>query len=583
MGCRACSWLHLILIATFAAASASVVGAQTPRSTESPEAAEPSAEKTALEREYDRLAQVLNTGNRLERREAARTLMLVRPNDVVDAETRKMIARGFRAVAFEDRLMIKEGVSGLVIWGGKYSVPVLIQLMEEQTVRVPEEIFDALGVLRDPQGAEAVTNYLGNTHNHAAAVGSLRMMGSAAEDALIKVAPSNNAKVSLVAVALLGEVGSEKSLPTLQRAMRSRNPEIRRAAQEGAAQIRIRERSGESVEEGLDIDPSSLFAPRTGSPIDLLALKDNAANTTRAARRPTPSNASAEANANRVIIPGDWSRVKELSHGAAGVQRTVPADPLRQGVDDNWRPRPIQLADRANGDERPIAIEIAGGLSPIAVIIHSGGRRAAAARLEVVDLRDGESISSTGIVAADSQSCALSPGGKRLLIVSKGSGVDRYARFEVWNLGGEEPALKESWYPYPDGGVHEVNIEWADWINEEQFLTLNASGSLVLWDVDGRAAVYRLDSPFAKSVTLSPGREYFLYLAAANQSGVYRANDGQLMARPQDSYLGAGTPVIHPEGHRLATVERGKVAVWDWSTGKRLLGFHFQNLGAATR
>jgi hypothetical protein len=144
---------------------------------------------SALQREYARLAQLLNSNDTFGKREAASTFLRVRPSDVANPETRKLIARGYRSLAVEDRGGLQdEAIQGLVIWGGKYSVPVLIELMEKEGTKLgaSEELFAALSKLKDPRGAEAVAQYLGNFFSHDRAVSALRTMGPAAEDALIK-------------------------------------------------------------------------------------------------------------------------------------------------------------------------------------------------------------------------------------------------------------------------------------------------------------------------------------------------------------------------------------------------------------
>ena len=130
---------------------------------------------------------------------------------MANPDTRKLIARGYRSLAMEGRGGTEdEAIQGLVIWGGKYSVPVLIELMDNEKLSVSEHVFDGLAKSKDPRGAEAVARFLGNFFNHDKAAAALRKMGPVAEDALIKVAPSNDAKVSLAAVQLLGEVGTEQ-------------------------------------------------------------------------------------------------------------------------------------------------------------------------------------------------------------------------------------------------------------------------------------------------------------------------------------------------------------------------------------
>src|SRR5262245_8906343 len=50
---------------------------------------------SSLQREYARLAQLLNSDDHFGKREAAETLLRVRPSDVANPDTRKLIARGY--------------------------------------------------------------------------------------------------------------------------------------------------------------------------------------------------------------------------------------------------------------------------------------------------------------------------------------------------------------------------------------------------------------------------------------------------------------------------------------------------------
>ena len=171
--------------------------------------------------------------------DAIDAILKIPPQDIQDKAVRQQIARNFRELAQKSSGGNDQGkaIRGLATYGGKYSVPVLIEILEDQSLHVPDELFDALASLPDPKGAEAVSQQLGNFFNHRKAVRTLLTMGEVAEDALLKAAPSDNAEVSLAAVQLLGEVGTKKSLPLLAKAGKSKNQEVRAAAKESTKAI----------------------------------------------------------------------------------------------------------------------------------------------------------------------------------------------------------------------------------------------------------------------------------------------------------------------------------------------------------
>lgn len=179
-------------------------------------------------------------------RDAVDALLQINPHDIQDKDVRKQIARNFRDLAMKDGFNKDKGkaIQGLALYGGSFSVPILIELLENEKTTVPSELFDALASFPDARCAEAVSKKLGDFFSHDAAVEALRKMGPTAEDALMKAAPSNNANVSLAAVELLGEVGTQKSLTLLGKAAKSSNPEVREAAKE--AMVAIHDRSRKS-------------------------------------------------------------------------------------------------------------------------------------------------------------------------------------------------------------------------------------------------------------------------------------------------------------------------------------------------
>lgn len=174
---------------------------------------------------------------------AIRALLEIHPSDITDSAVRKTIARNFRTMALKSTFSKDLAIQGLVHYAGKHSVPTLIQIIDGERMRVPDEVYDALGKLKDPRGAEAVARKLGDFFNHRKAVASLRQMGSVAEEVLKEKARSNEEKISLASVEILGDVGTEASYDLLRQASKSRNPRVKEAAREALRKIRAREKA----------------------------------------------------------------------------------------------------------------------------------------------------------------------------------------------------------------------------------------------------------------------------------------------------------------------------------------------------
>ncbi|HMP05101.1 MAG TPA: hypothetical protein PJ982_02025 [Lacipirellulaceae bacterium] len=173
---------------------------------------------------------------------AIRALLGVKPQDVADRAVRQRIAQGFRQVAFESQQFAPEGVQGLVLWGGKFSVPLLAQLLERGDYGSEAAIYEALASIKTPEAAAAVVARLEGSYQSEAALECLRQMGEAAEDALLSVLPMESAEANL------GEVGGKKSVALLRRATSSENDAIVEAALEAIRQIQQRERDARNTQ-----------------------------------------------------------------------------------------------------------------------------------------------------------------------------------------------------------------------------------------------------------------------------------------------------------------------------------------------
>jgi hypothetical protein len=193
---------------------------------------------------YEQLADRMMSDNHWHQADAIKVLLHAQPSQVASPETRAKIARGFKQLAEDDRSsQHREAVKGLVVWGGKYSVPILLKLLDGTDTWIVDDVIKALGELQDPRAGDALAARLGDFFHGRAAYSAMKNMGPAGEDALIRVAPSPKADICIAAINLLGEVGTEKSLPILRKGVTSRNLEVRMAAKTAIGKIAERQKA----------------------------------------------------------------------------------------------------------------------------------------------------------------------------------------------------------------------------------------------------------------------------------------------------------------------------------------------------
>lgn len=191
---------------------------------------------------HAQLAKLLTRGGMSDQRDAMEELLHIMPESVADKKVRAEIARGFRDLAVESSHPDRNAIKGLVLWGGKHSVPLLIQILEKQSrMKVDDAVYEGLAKYPTPEGAEAAASRVGNFFDGDLAISCLKRMGPVAEEAVIEIAPSDDLKVNFFAIDFLKDHGTEKSYDILQRARKSPNRDLKEAATSALREIRLRE------------------------------------------------------------------------------------------------------------------------------------------------------------------------------------------------------------------------------------------------------------------------------------------------------------------------------------------------------
>lgn len=194
---------------------------------------------------YDKLVERMLSADSMHRKDAVEKLLRAEPSQVPSAETRKKIARAFRQLAQEEhnRFERADAVKGLVHWGGKFCVPILLDMLDEEHSSEKTEVYKALGELGDVRAAAPVASRLANRSEHDMAYRCLKKMGAIAEDAVIDMVLSPDPKTCVSAVEILGEIGTKKSLSILRIASgQSVNPYVRFAARRSIKSVIARQK-----------------------------------------------------------------------------------------------------------------------------------------------------------------------------------------------------------------------------------------------------------------------------------------------------------------------------------------------------
>ncbi|MBN1912526.1 MAG: HEAT repeat domain-containing protein [Pirellulales bacterium] len=182
---------------------------------------------------FEKMAERMVSDDKEIRNHAIGALLLVNPTVVASPETSKRIARQYKALLSERDMQLQaQGIRGVALWGGTFSVPFLVELLMSNNCDLVNRrlILVKLGEFRDPRAAKAVTALLQDATYRRDAYECLEKLGPLAEDALIKMAASGDPTACMAAVELLGKVGTSKSLPVLRAVATRGYPAVRETA-----------------------------------------------------------------------------------------------------------------------------------------------------------------------------------------------------------------------------------------------------------------------------------------------------------------------------------------------------------------
>lgn len=198
--------------------------------------------------DYARLAERLGSEFFHEKQEAAAALLGGDLRHVGDKQVLRQIAKGFRDLTKDSHYMAFESdtaVLGLMLYGGKYSIPILIEMAREEDVGRDDMLLKALATFSSPEVVEVFAAKLDDFGDRRDAIEALRQIGSLAEDAALADAQRAVREDEYFHIRetlqLLADIGTSKSEPFLQEVLqgdRNRHPG---EAAEALRRVRLRE------------------------------------------------------------------------------------------------------------------------------------------------------------------------------------------------------------------------------------------------------------------------------------------------------------------------------------------------------
>jgi hypothetical protein len=151
-------------------------------------------------------------------RSALLFLVQLRPDDA----DRPRVSRALNAALLDpDPAVVADALNAVRVWGSRASTATLLNLLArlrpEGAARDPR-VLELLGSLQDPAAAPALAEGLTRPDELGTVVKALVALGPGAEDAVVPYLRSTSREARFAACWVLGEIGTSKSLPSLEAA-----------------------------------------------------------------------------------------------------------------------------------------------------------------------------------------------------------------------------------------------------------------------------------------------------------------------------------------------------------------------------
>jgi hypothetical protein len=164
----------------------------------------------------------LKSDNHFKVTAAAKQLSLAIPDD----KRRKEVVEALKPLLkSEESFVPGAAAKALGVWGTKESVPALLEMLDEGNVFQKSAAMDALAVIKDERGIEAIVERMLSARNRSGAVKALKSAGPMVEKPMIELLDHHDWLLRMAACQVLAEVGTEASVKPLEELeARSRGP-----------------------------------------------------------------------------------------------------------------------------------------------------------------------------------------------------------------------------------------------------------------------------------------------------------------------------------------------------------------------
>ncbi len=162
------------------------------------------------------LADLGNNKNGDAQRKAAERLAALRP-DRHRPLVAKKLAESALAVELYNRTAL---IRALGTWATAAEVPALLELLSDKDVNTRNEVLRVIGKLRDERTVEPVVGCFAELATRYHGERALKAMGPIAEEQVLALLREPDKALWVPAIGILKEIGTQRSIPTLEAASR---------------------------------------------------------------------------------------------------------------------------------------------------------------------------------------------------------------------------------------------------------------------------------------------------------------------------------------------------------------------------
>lgn len=298
-------------------------------------------------------------------------------------------------------------------------------------------------------------------------------------------------------------------------------------------------------------------------------------------RGKVPGSGGTTANSPAKLIEVDWSQSEkiDLDFAGDGWDFAVSGD-----QELAFKPKNVQLPQRTEFFEgmKGMAINVIAQRAVVSFVNDPPGGKGATTRLVLCDLNSGKTLAAV-TYPGEFVPLALHDDGQRLLMRLTKFGSGNSNQLQIWKLSSRNVEVGSNFTPHNDNWKSNNDLNWAEFIDENTFVTKSAGGIVAFWNLATLQPICDLKIDGGCTPALSADRKTLAY-CTGERIGLFDTETHEVISQQKTPRkLMSPQLAFSPSGKRLGCAANNSILIWNTETGELYRDFETTGINTNTK